>query len=332
MTDLLAKAFQALEVGLIVADPQGNTALINPAACQALGLEAAQTLGRPLSAALASPELLAAPMEKGSLARFEIQLNEERTYAVSLAPLPGGGRVVTLYEITALKKLDRAKSDFVNAVSHDLRSPLTSILGYVDLIARVGAVNAQQAEFIQRIQASARHITTLINELLDLGRLEAGYDAHKEPVALAAVVNAVVDGLSSRLAAKRHSLQVSVPAGLPGVHGNPLLLRQLFSNLLVNASDYTPAGGHIAVEASAEAGQMIVRISDTGVGIPLEEQHLIFNKFYRGSNIPPEQPGTGLGLAIVRSIVESHRGRIWVDSRPGQGTTFTIVLPLAEKP
>jgi two-component system NtrC family sensor kinase len=124
---------------------------------------------------------------------------------------------------------------------------------------------------------------------------------------------------------------MTIADDLPPVLGNPIRLRQMLSNLINNSMKYTPEGGTITVSAQAEAGQIILQFSDNGLGIPPTDLPYVFDKFYRASNVPLDAPGTGLGLAIVKSIVENHRGRIWVDSALGQGTNFTVVLPTVDQ-
>jgi two-component system NtrC family sensor kinase len=266
---------------------------------------------------------------KGPL-RAEVALEDGRTYYAQLSPISEVGLVVTMQDITHLKELDRIKSDFVNTVSHDLRSPLTAILGYIELIDRVGPVNHQQSEFIKRVQFSVHSITALINDLLDLGRIEAGFDTRNELVPLAAIIHYAIEGLTSRVEEKNQELIVTIDDRLPEILGNPVRLRQMISNLIGNAIKYTPEGGRIQVISRLEGNQVILQVCDDGPGIPAADQPYIFDKFYRGSNVLSDTPGTGLGLAIVKSITEHHHGRIWVDSSPGQGSTFTIVLPVAE--
>jgi two-component system, OmpR family, phosphate regulon sensor histidine kinase PhoR len=261
--------------------------------------------------------------------RCEITVREGHVLNAQKTPIPGVGQAVTMQDITHLKELDRIKSDFVNTVSHDLRSPLTAILGYVELIARAGPINDQQREFIRRVQFSVNNITALINDLLDLGRIEAGFDAMKEIVPLPAIVRYAAEGLRNRIEEKSLGLTLDLDESVPSILGNPVRLRQMIANLLGNAVKYTPHRGKIEVRCRFEEGQIIMQVKDNGQGIPLADQPYIFDKFYRASNIPPDMPGTGLGLAIVRSIVENHQGRIWVDSTVGVGTTFTVVLPVA---
>ncbi len=236
---------------------------------------------------------------------------------------------MTMQDITHLKELDRIKSDFVNAVSHDLRSPLTAILGYVELIGRVGPITAQQRNFIDRIQVSVQNITALINDLLELGRIEAGFDARRETLPIGTVIRFALEGLQEQFALKDQHLVLSLPAEQCQVLGNVVHLRQMMNNLLSNASKFTPQGGRIQVNCWMEDAQVILQVIDNGPGIPPADQPYVFDKFYRGSNITYDTPGTGLGLAIVKSIVEDHLGRVWVNSMLGQGTSFTVVLPVA---
>ncbi len=329
----LESILKGIEECVIVVDSDRRLVLINRKAREAFGITEPSPIGRRIREVIQHQELLDVLRDnsQSTPSRTEITLDDGRVLNAQLTPLAGIGLVVTMQDITHLKELDRIKSDFVNTVSHDLRSPLTAILGYVELIERVGAVNSQQREFIRRIQISVHNITSLINDLLDLGRIEAGFDARKEVMPFSAIVHYAVDSLAARFSEKSQTLETDIPDDLPQVLGNPVRLRQMLSNLVLNAIKYTPPGGKITVTSHVDAGQIILQITDTGPGIPSADQPFIFDKFYRASNVSPDTPGTGLGLAIVKSIVENHQGRIWVDSALGQGTTFTIVLPIIDR-
>jgi PAS domain S-box-containing protein len=321
-----------VEDGVIVVDPDGRLVLANQTARAAFGMQDPNPVGKPARELFQHPDLLEifSDEKRSRPSRSEITLEDGRVFNAQLTTIPDVGLAITMQDITHLKELDRIKSDFVSTVSHDLRSPLTAILGYVELIDRAGPVTEQQREFIRRVQFSVNNITSLINDLLDLGRIEAGFDARKEIVPLGAIINYAVEGLRSRLAEKDQDLVTQIAPDLPTVLGNPIRLRQLMGNLIGNAIKYTPAHGKIMVHTHAEDGQVIIQVNDNGPGIPATDQPYIFDKFYRASNVPADTPGTGLGLAIVKSIVENHQGRIWVDSTVGQGTTFTVVLPVTE--
>jgi two-component system NtrC family sensor kinase len=216
----------------------------------------------------------------------------------------------------------------VQTVSHDLRSPLTAILGYVELIERAGAVNDLQRDFIKRVQISVHNITRLVDDLLDLGRIESGFDTRKESIQFNQIIRYAVDGIAKQINDKDQHLELSLPDDLPPLFGNPVQIRQMVNNILDNALKYTPMGGKIKVSAAPDQNQIVLQVSDNGMGIPALDLPYIFDRFYRASNASSEMVGTGLGLSIVKSIVESHQGRIWVDSTVGKGTVFTIVLPL----
>jgi two-component system, OmpR family, phosphate regulon sensor histidine kinase PhoR len=321
-----------VEDGVVVVDHEARLILINRTAREAFKLDEGNLIGQRVRDAISHPEVveILSEEERTTPFRAEITLEDGRIMNAQVTPIPEVGAVMTMQDITHLKELDRIKSEFVSAVSHDLRSPLTAILGYVELIDRVGPINDQQREFIRRVQISVQSITALINDLLDLGRIEAGFDARKEIVHPDMVIQFVVDSLRSRITEKAQDIVIEIEDDLPQVVGNPIRIRQMLANLLGNAVKYTQNEGQIMIRAHSEAGQIILEICDNGPGIPPADQPFIFDKFYRASNISPETPGTGLGLAIVKSIVENHQGRIWVDSTPGLGTTFTIVLPIAD--
>ncbi len=313
------------EDGVVVVDGENRLILINPTARAAFGINGADPAGRKLDEVILLPEVR--DLFTLENRRGEVVLADGRVFNAHLTPIAGVGRAMVMQDITHLKELDRIKSEFVTTVSHDLRSPLTAILGYVELLGRVGSLNDQQAEFVHRIQFSVQSITSLITDLLDLGRIEAGFDAQKEATSLGLVLHYAVDGLRSRAEAKHQHLIVNLPTDLPPVFTNPPRLRQMVSNLIENAIKYTPDGGTITVTARAEDDQVVLTVGDTGIGIPPADQPYVFDKFHRAANVQKDFAGTGLGLSIVKSIVENHGGRIWLDSKPNAGTTFTVVLP-----
>lgn len=315
--------------GVIVIDTEGRVLLVNRSAGEAFGI-AREVIGRPAAEALRDPTLLGLLSSGGELSRREeIALPDGRVFNAQRTAIPEVGQAIVMQDITHLKELDRLKSEFVATVSHDLRSPLTAILGYIELIGRVGPVNEQQREFIRRVQISVGQITSLVTALLDLGRIESGLDTAKERTSLGVLAGYAVDSLRGAAEVKRLTLETDLPPGLPLVSGVPVRLRQVVGNLLENAIKYTPPGGKVRVEALSQGGQVILRVSDNGPGIPPADQPYLFDKFFRASNAPPDVGGAGLGLSIVRSIVENHNGRIWVDSVLNKGTTFVVVLPAA---
>jgi two-component system NtrC family sensor kinase len=316
--------------GVIVADESNRLLLVNAAARAALGLGNADLANRTVLEVITHhdlSDLFSRPLVTAASRRAEITLENGLVFNAHITPIPGVGRTVVLQDITHLKQLDRIKSEFVTTVSHDLRSPLTTIMGYAELLGRVGPLNDQQQDFAARIAISANTIAGLITDLLDLGRIEAGFDSHMELINLPSVVRRAAESLSASAEAKEQKLIRYLPEQLPPVLANPHRIRQLVANLIGNAIKYTPTGGTITVVVQEAEGQQIITVADNGLGIPLADQPYVFDKFYRSKSLPEDIEGTGLGLSIVKSIVESHNGRIWLDSKPGHGTTFTVVLP-----
>lgn len=315
------------ENGVIVVDPDNRLLLINRAASEAFGIDRNYE-GRSAVEAFDDPKILSLLRNPhASPRREEIEVSDGRVFNAVCTPIEEVGRAIVLNDITHLKDLDRIKSEFVTTVSHDLRSPLTAILGYVELLERAGEINPQQEQFIERVRMSVQQITNLVTDLLDLGRIEAGLDQTMESTPVAVLARYAVESQRAAAEMKGQSLTVTIAEDLPMISGDPIRLRQMIGNLLENAVKYTPEGGHISLEAVEEDKQIILRVTDDGPGIPPGDQPYLFDKFFRASNVPENSSGTGLGLSIVKSIVEQHEGRIWVDSHLNKGTTFTVVLP-----
>jgi len=317
---------------LVEDDEMERVILANHAVRQAFDM-GNDVAGRPLAEVLRD-EVLADAFQQAKVsaetAHAEIPLPDERTLNANVTPIPGVGRVAVMQDITYLKELDQMKSEFVSTVSHDLRSPLTSVKGFADLLPAAGPLNEQQTYFLGKIQTGVDTVTKMISDLLDLGRIEAEVRLDMEPCDVGAIVGKSIAGQGSHAELKRQTLKARVAPDLPSVLGNPLRLGQSVSNLVSNAIKYTPEGGHISVEVAMEDGQVVIKIEDDGIGISRDDLPHIFDKFYRADTPETEDiVGSGLGLSIVKTIVEKHGGRIWVDSRLGEGTTFTIVLPAA---
>jgi two-component system NtrC family sensor kinase len=287
--------------------------------------EAVDVTGQPLRALIKSPELsdLLSRPKRAS----DIPLADGRTYSAHVTPIANVGRAVILLDVTQQKKLEKIKADFVTTVSHDLRSPLTAVLGYVNLLDRVGPLNEQQTEFIGQIRISVQQMNRLISDLLDLGKIEAGFDQQKETVDTDALIAQVLEDHAPQATAKQQTLTHDVRGPLPALFGNPFRLKQMLVNLIENSIKYTPEGGRVQLSAYAEGEFIVLVVSDTGIGIAPADLPYVFDKFYRSDAASLSQFGTGLGLSIVKSIVDNHEGRIWVNSRQGQGTTFTVMLP-----
>ncbi len=333
----LAAILASTADAVIVTDRNERLLLLNPAAEQAFGLAGKPAIGRPVAQVLPDAELVKLLQDHrpdGAPAAGEFAVTGGKTLYASASSIIGAdttvlGRVCVLRDVTRFKELDQMKSDFVATVSHDLRAPLTFMRGYATMLPMVGGLNDKQQEFADKIISGIEQMTVLIDDLLDLGRIEAGVDLAREPVQMATVINEVALGLAPHAASRGVQLQVEAPPDLPPLSGDPTLLRQAVTNLLDNAVKYTPAGGHVRLRAVVDDGQCLVSVTDTGVGIAPADQAHLFEKFFRVRQRGSTQvKGSGLGLAIVKSIAERHGGRVWVDSKLGRGSTFYLAVPL----
>lgn len=330
--------------GVIVADADLRLVIINPSAIRIFGLTAPVEPGRPVKECISNADLFELLEEtltsSEQMAVREIPLPPARDYQPIYQGLgtvlrrPDGdisGIVTVLRDITGQKELERMKSNFLSVISHELKTPLHSIKGFVDIIlmGKTGELNAVQSDFLSTVKDQTLQLQHLINDLLEFSRLESGQiKLEPETLALSSLIAEVVEKLSP-LAEQGHvSLTSTLPADFPPIEGDPVRLEQVFSNLIDNAIKFTPAGGQVTVEGEALEDGVRMRVIDTGIGIPLEERERIFDRFYQvesGSTRPYR--GTGLGLTICKHIVDRHHGRIWVEGEEGEGAIFVVELP-----
>jgi signal transduction histidine kinase/CheY-like chemotaxis protein len=256
------------------------------------------------------------------------------TLAVTAARLagPDGGVVWTLRDITERARLEEAKSDFVATASHELRSPLTSIKGFIELLQSTDNENLteRQEEFIRIALQSTDRLVELVNDLLDVARIEAGqFEIHPRSVDLRDAIEEVAALMAPRVQAKRQRLDVQIYDPRPPALADPARVRQIVTNLVTNAHLYTPEAGSLTLRLESDPLATTITVTDTGPGIAPEEVRRLFDRFFRGSADGRKSPGTGLGLSIVKSLVDLHGGTIDVQSTVGVGTTFTVRLPSA---
>jgi signal transduction histidine kinase len=239
------------------------------------------------------------------------------------------GAVVTFQDITQRKEINRMKDELISTVSHELRTPLTSLRGFTELMLKRNFSVEKQREFLDIMHAESKRLTNLINDFLDIQRIEAG----RQPYTFTAVDLAprIADVLKVFVKAEGpHPIHVEIPARLPAVCADGDRLHQVMENLLSNAIKFSPRGGEVIVGAQAENDEVTVWVTDHGIGIPAEALPKLFNKFYRVDNSETRKiGGAGLGLALIKDIVLAHRGRIWVKSIFGKGSTFFFTLPVA---
>ena len=241
------------------------------------------------------------------------------------------GRLYVFRDVTREREVERMKTDFIHLVSHEFRTPLSSIKGYVEMLldGDAGELQGEQREFLETVQRNTDLLALLVNDLLEVSRLEAGaLKLNTRQVDVAQVISEVTGKLRPQFIERSQKLNISVAAELPTVQADQAKLAQILLNLLSNAHKYTPDGGMIHVSAQREQGAVRVTVTDTGVGISPEDQKRLFTKFFRVEDPDiQKEAGTGLGLWITRRLVEMHGGTITAESRLGQGTTMTFTLP-----
>jgi signal transduction histidine kinase len=228
-----------------------------------------------------------------------------------------------------LVEADRLKDEFVALISHDLRTPLTSIMGYLELVLDDHNLSEEQRGYLSIVDRNADRLLHLVNDLLFVARLEAGQlDLHPAELDLAAVVRQSVAEAEPRAAARGVELACEA-SDVPVMKADKGRMFQLLDNLVSNAIKFTPEGGDVRVSLARVNGFVRLEVADNGIGIDADEQQRLFERFFRASTASDQQiPGTGLGLYIARAIVEAHDGSISVESVPGEGTSFRIDLPV----
>jgi PAS domain S-box-containing protein len=345
----LAAILESASDAVLVTDRDDRLLLVNPAAEQAFGVRSGAVLGQNIEHTDLAPEVIDATMGASAIgeAPKEVFLPDGRVLYANVSKIRDSegeqaGRVAVMRDITHFKKLDEMKSEFLATVSHDLRAPLTFMRGYAHRLDAVGELNQIQQSYVENILHGVQRIDDLVADLLDLSRIEAGLGIQRDPCHLGFVLAEAVSGVRSRAAAKGISLQIQPPSDRDTgsnnavVCGDRALLRQAVINLLDNAIKYTPEGGNISAQLSLHtdngSNRAVIAVADTGIGIAPDEQARLFEKFYRTKRGDrADASGTGLGLAIVKSIVERHKGEVWVESRLDEGSTFYISLPLLER-
>jgi PAS domain S-box-containing protein len=336
---------------VMVTDPDGRIEYVNPAWTALSGFTAEEAIGRKPSIHKSGEhnESFYAQMWctilQGKPWRGEVinRRKDGTTYdaAVTIQPLADErGEIINFvgvqHDISALKEIDRLKSQFVSDVSHELRTPLTNIQLYLDLIGQTEDPE-RTSRYLETLARESDRLRFLIDDLLSLSRLEAGTTGfNPSPVDINSLLSSLVADRRGLAAQKNLDLFIESEANIPPVLGDERLLSQVFTNLLTNAMNYTPPGGQIVLRTEWQerdgASWATAEVTDTGLGIPAEERPMIFQRFFRGyASRNTSAPGTGLGLAICREIVQLHSGHIEVQSALNKGATFTVWMPLAEE-
>jgi PAS domain S-box-containing protein len=334
----LAAVLASTSEAVIVTDQTARILLINRAFEKAFGIKAGQVIGRSIADVIPAPLLVDVLADPGSGRRnVEVEGRDRRIYFANASPIASHegqvlGRVAVLHDITHLKEIDRVKSEFVDNVSHDLRTPLTVLSGYASALSMLDDLTPEQRDYSDHILKSVDRMVVLVENLLDLGRIEAGVDLVFEEIEVTGLLNSLADEHWLYAHESGVNLQLRPAAGLSPITADRVLLNQALSNLLTNAFKYAPHSGDLTLAAEQVAGEVIFSVRDRGPGIAGQDQIRLFEKFYRvRRHGAGRAKGSGLGLAIVLSIAERHQGRAWCESELGKGSTFYLAIPVARE-
>jgi signal transduction histidine kinase len=319
--------------------------MMNPVAVRIFGVEDAPSLGKPLADTVGHRELMGVMREalaapgKPVIREIRVPMTREHPemiYQALATTVPGAagearGVVTVLRDITSQKQLEQMKSNFLSVVSHELKTPLHSIKGFVDIIlmGKTGKINDLQRDFLATVREQTDQLQNLISELLEFSRLESGQIRLRiEEVSFADIAARVAEKLSPQAQEAQIALESTIPADFATVEADATRMEQVLTNLVDNAIKFTPAGGRIVIHGEDLGDRVLISVADTGIGIPPAEREKVFERFYQvDSGATRPYRGTGLGLSICKHIVEHHRGRIWVEGAEPQGSVFKFVLP-----
>jgi PAS domain S-box-containing protein len=334
---------RSIAEGLVVLDSKGNVVMMNPAAEKLLNTTRAEKIGKPIEENLTEEQLVT--LAKGSSTdrgEREIELVSQQDETKKILRASSAviedengqtiGMVSVLSDITKQKELDRMKAGFVSSVSHELRTPLVAIDKSIALILNktTGPISPQQEEFLTIAQRNLKRLGRLIDDLLDLSKLEAGkMQLKRKPSSLVEAARESIKTVENWAKTKSISIEQEFQDGIPELNIDPDRMIQVFNNLLSNAIKYTLAGGFIRTEIKGNNKEVEVSVKDNGIGIPKEELSKVFEKFYQvGERVSTDVSGTGIGLSVAKEIVVLHGGKIWVESDRGQGAKFIFTLPI----
>lgn len=319
---------------VIVTDPTARVQLINPALEQIFDIRTAAVMNRPVQDVIPARALTdALTADADYISNLEIVTEDGRIFYANVAKIVSRegqayGRVAVLHDITHLKQIDQMKSEAVRVAAHELRNPLTFMQGYVTMLPMAGDISDKQSYYLDKIQTGIDQMKELVNDVLDLSRIEAGIDFEQEDIDLTPLLTEIGRDYKHKALMMGIQLQVDVEGEVSRVRGDPKLLRRAIVNYLENGFKYAEGSGSMWLRAAQRNGRVIISVTDSGPGIPEEKQARLFERFYRVKQPGTEgKKGTGLGLAMVKTIAERHDGKVGCYSKQGQGATFFIELP-----
>jgi PAS domain S-box-containing protein len=341
--NLLNAILNSVTAGLIVVNPDDMILMVNPAAEVFLGLKASEMVGVPVAEIIVDPEFLErvrlalAGIEKSAPIQLtldnipEVKQRFLQIIVASMKETPGDvlGAVAILHDVTREHEINQMKDEFISTAAHELRTPMTSILGYTELmLEQIEQFEIDQLkEFLQIIFDRSTALSQIVSDMLDLSRVQSG-----RLVSLEQVSGDLVDLVRQILPSYKYNdnqckVLVDAEEELPLILFDPYKITQVFDNLISNAIKYSPDGGVIKVALKTTFDEIVVTVEDQGLGMSPEQQEKVFDKFYRADSSNTAISGLGLGMSLVKSIIEVHGGRIWVKSEEGVGTVVHFTLP-----
>jgi len=329
-------------VGIIHVDDDSRLDLANVAAHHFLGRVAGSMAGKTVIEAFVDRRIehVVDTARRLGAATAEVAVRDADgpSLIVRARRSPVQGVWVVLEDVTELRRLQQIRAEFIDNLSHELRTPLTTVSLLAETLGRESreagdAIPERMRDRIGKIEVETGHIVQMVNELLDLSRIESGGAVvHLDDVDLARLAETSTERLRLFAERQRVALRADVAAGVPPVRGDEARLGQVFVNLLHNAVKFSPTGGDVTVRVRQEGTEVVASVEDHGVGIPKSGIGRVFERFYKVDRARVRGGGTGLGLSIARHVVEQHGGRIWVESEEGRGSTFSFALPIGEAP
>jgi signal transduction histidine kinase len=325
-----AALLESMVEAVIAADGRDRVVAANAAARELLGYGSTEELPglRELFRAKAAREVVEAVLEGRIVQGRQLEI-DDRAILINGRPLPSGGAVLVMHDVTELRRLETVRRDFVANVSHELKTPLTSISGYAETLLADSPDAETTRRFLATIVENSRRMQRLVDDLLDLSRIEGGHwQPHHEPLDVRQLVCDVWNEVAGRAELSGVELKIEIEPGAETLRADSDAVHQVLTNLLENSLRYTGRGGRILCRSRQENGGVALSVIDNGSGIPLEYLPRIFERFYRADQSRSRaEGGTGLGLAIVKHLVEAHGGRVYAESERGIGTTVTCWFP-----
>ncbi len=321
---------------ILVVDEQESLVLLNPAAERALGVEANAAIGKPIGEVINAEPLVELLRGSAETEGLEWQNELGQTFSPRVSDVLNDqnertSRVLVLRDITRYRNLRDNQTEFVSTVSHDLRSPLTYMHGYATMLPMVGSLTEKQQGFADKIIAGIAQMTDLVDKILDASRLdpEGNYELNREPCDIAKMVSDIASSHQQPAEKKNLALSTQVDPAVPILNLDDVMLRRALNNLVDNAIKYTPEHGSVTIGAEVRDNNLVLTVSDTGLGISEENQKHLFERFRRVRRREHQAiKGNGLGLFIVKSVAQKHGGDAWIESKEGEGSTFAIRVPL----